>query len=63
LVSTNEQGYNVLNYSKLALLTIQAVKQLKSQNDTLKQQVEEQKKQAALQEAQLNKVKKALSLI
>jgi len=36
---------------------------LKSQNDTLKQQVEEQKKQAALQEAQLNKVKKALSLI
>jgi hypothetical protein len=67
LVSTDEQGYKVVNYSKLPLLTIQAVKELKSENDSLKQQVEEQKKQALIQQqnlqAQIDELKKTLSLI
>jgi len=36
LVTTDEQGYKAVNYSKLPLLTIQAVKELKAENDDLK---------------------------
>ena len=39
LVATDTDGYKVVDYSKLPLLTIQAVKDLKSENDTLKQRV------------------------
>jgi hypothetical protein len=56
LVSTDEQGYKVVNYSKLPLLTIQAVKELKSENDTLKQQLQQQ-------QSQIDELKKALSSI
>ena len=38
LVSKDEQGFKTVNYSKLPLLTIQAVKELKVENDALKQQ-------------------------
>lgn len=51
LVSTDEQGYKVVNYSKLPLLTIQAVKELKTENDTLKQQLFQQ-------QAQIDELKK-----
>ena len=40
LVSTDGDGYKAVDYSKLPLLTIQAVKELKAENDTLKQRVE-----------------------
>jgi hypothetical protein len=36
LVSEDKQGYKVVNYSKLPLLTLQAVKDLKEENDALK---------------------------
>jgi hypothetical protein len=36
LVTTDEQGFKAVNYSKLPLLTIQAVKELKAENDDLK---------------------------
>lgn len=36
LVTTDEQGYKAVNYSKLPLLTVQAVKELKAENDDLK---------------------------
>jgi len=36
LVVTHEDGYKAVDYSKLPLLTIQAVKELKAQNDALK---------------------------
>jgi hypothetical protein len=36
LVQVDAQGYLAVNYSKLPLLTIQAVKELKAENDTLK---------------------------
>ena len=41
LVVTNDDGYKAVDYSKLPLLTIQAVKELKSENDTLKDRVAE----------------------
>ena len=39
LVVTNEDGYKAVDYSKLPLLTIQAVKDLKAENDALKERV------------------------
>jgi hypothetical protein len=38
LVTTDDKGYLAVNYSKLPLLTIQAVKELKAENDALKVQ-------------------------
>lgn len=38
LVTKDEQGFRAVNYSKLPLLTLQAVKELKAENETLKQQ-------------------------
>ena len=39
LVVTNDDGFKAVDYSALPLLTIQAVKDLKSENDALKQRV------------------------
>ena len=39
LVATDSDGYKAVDYSKLPLLTIQAVKELKAENDGLKQRV------------------------
>ena len=36
LVTTGSDGYRAVNYSKLPLLTIQAVKELKAENDALR---------------------------
>jgi len=41
LVETDSDGYKAVNYSQLPLLTIQAVKELKAENDALKQRVAE----------------------
>jgi hypothetical protein len=41
LVVTHEDGYKAVDYSKLPLLTIQAVKELKAENDDLKKKVDE----------------------
>ena len=41
LVATDSDGYKAVDYSTLPLLTIQAVKDLKSENDALKQRVSE----------------------
>lgn len=38
LVSIDADGYKAVNYSRLPLLTIQAVKELKAENDRLKEQ-------------------------
>ena len=47
LVVTNEDGYKAVDYSKLPLLTIQAVKDLKAENDTLKLRMSEMDRQLA----------------
>jgi endosialidase-like protein len=39
LVVTNKDGYKAIDYSKLPLLTIQAVKELKAENDELKRRL------------------------
>jgi hypothetical protein len=41
LVVTNADGYKAVDYTKLPLLTIQAVKELKTENDALKERVTE----------------------
>ena len=41
LVVTNDDGYKAVDYSKLPLLTIQAIKELKAENDALKLRVTE----------------------
>jgi len=41
LVVTDEDGYKAVNYSKLPLLTIQAVKELKAEDDAVRSRVEE----------------------
>jgi hypothetical protein len=47
LVVTNEDGYKAVDYSKLPLLTIQAVKDLKAENDTLKLRMSKMNRQLA----------------
>jgi probable HAF family extracellular repeat protein len=41
LVVTGDDGFKAVDYSKLPLLTVQAVRELKSENDALKQRVAE----------------------
>ncbi len=43
LVSTDQDGYQAIDYAKLPLLAIQAIKELKAENDSLKQQLEAQR--------------------
>ena len=56
MVTTDEQGYKVVNYSKLPLYTIQAVNELKVENDTLKQQLQKQ-------QVQIDELKKIVGVI
>ena len=41
LVVTNDDGYKAIDYSKLPMLTIEAVKELKTENDDLKRRLTE----------------------
>ena len=45
LVATDGDGYKAVDYSRLPLLTIQAMKELKAENDALKRQVVQLKEQ------------------
>ncbi len=57
LVTEDEQGYKAVNYSKLPLLTLQAIKELKAENDALRKEnaaiQQQQQKQFAAQQSQL----------
>jgi len=55
LVETDKDGFKAVNYSKLPLFTIQAMKELKSENDVLKQRVDqlEQREQHLVELEQL----------
>ena len=53
LVATDEQGYLAVNYSKIPLLTVQAVKELKAENDALKAQNDALESRLAAVEAAL----------
>lgn len=56
LVSTDEQGFKAINYSKLPLYTIQAVNELKAENDWLKQNLQRQ-------QTEIDELKKAFGAI
>jgi hypothetical protein len=60
LVVEDEQGYKAVNYSKLPLLTLQAVKELKAENDNLKQQINEQQQELTEQQQQMAAIKELL---
>jgi hypothetical protein len=47
LVTEDGQGFKAVNYSKLPLLSLQAIKELKAENDQLKQQLSEQQQEMA----------------
>ncbi len=53
MVTTDAQGYKAVNYSKLPLLTLQAVKELVAENDTLKGQLRDQHGDVAALRAEL----------
>ena len=38
MVGEDEQGYKTVDYSKLPLMMLQAIKELKAENDSLRQQ-------------------------
>ncbi|HET9531928.1 MAG TPA: DNRLRE domain-containing protein [Blastocatellia bacterium] len=65
LVAEDEQGYKSVNYSKLPLMLLQAVKELKAENDLLKQRLDEmsrQKEELKQQQAQIDRLKKIVCL-
>ncbi len=62
LVTEDEQGYKVVRYNKLPLLLLEAIKELKEENDSFRQQIEQQQqqlearaRQAALPQDELRK--------
>jgi hypothetical protein len=63
MVATDERGYKMVNYSELPYLTLQAVKELKAENDTLRARIDtkdEQLRQLAEQVAALTRAVAAL---
>ncbi|MGH9948331.1 MAG: tail fiber domain-containing protein [Pyrinomonadaceae bacterium] len=56
LVATDEQGFKLVNYSKLPLYTIQAVNQLKAENDTLMRRSLGQAELLILQQKQIEEL-------
>jgi hypothetical protein len=60
LVKEDEQGYKAVNYSKLPLLTLQAVKELKAENDAMKQQNQSLQQRNAALDVRLAAVEQAL---
>ncbi|WP_310391211.1 tail fiber domain-containing protein [Hymenobacter sp.] len=51
LVSTDEQGYKAVNYAQLAPVLIEAIKELKAENDALRQQRRQDRAAAEAQAA------------
>ena len=43
VVSTNSEGYKSVDYGKITALLIEAVKELKQQNDTLREENQQMK--------------------
>jgi len=61
LVTTDNEGYKAVNYSELPLLTIQAMKELKSENDALKQQVAQDASDIASLKQRMTELERLLS--
>jgi hypothetical protein len=66
LVATDGDGYKAVDYSELPLLTIQAVKELKAENDALKTRVadlEELKTENVALKQRLTEIEKLLTQV
>jgi hypothetical protein len=57
IVVTGDDGFKAIDYSKLPLLTIQAVKELKAQNDELKTENDSLKERVAALERLMNELR------
>ena len=55
LVSEDEQGYKVVHYQKLPLLMLQAMKELKEENDSFRHQIKERERQASVHQDEINR--------
>ncbi len=62
LVTEDEQGFKAVNYSKLPLLNLQAVKELQQANESLKQRLEQQNFQLERQQKQMEALKQVVCL-
>ncbi len=60
LVTTDEEGFKQVNYSKLLLLLLQSVRELKQENDLLKQDAAAAKQQNADLQQRLAAIEKTL---
>ena len=56
LVAEDEKGFKAVNYSKLPVLTLQAIKELKAENDALKKEINQMRQQ----QSQVEMLKKAV---
>ncbi|MBI1762221.1 MAG: tail fiber domain-containing protein [Acidobacteria bacterium] len=61
LVETRADGYKAVNYSKLPLLMLQAVKELKAENDALKQRNAQQQQLLNAMQERLQAIERALA--
>jgi FtsZ-binding cell division protein ZapB len=61
LVVTNEDGFKAVDYSKLPLLTIQAIKELKTENDFLKARNSDLQSEASELKAETNDLKQRVA--
>jgi hypothetical protein len=58
LVTTDDQGFGAVRYGKLPLLLLQGIKELKSENDGLKQRLREETDTNKQQQGQIDALKK-----
>jgi hypothetical protein len=60
LVTTDKDGYQMVDYSKLPLITLQALKELKAQNDSLQQQNAATQKENSALKARLDRLERSI---
>jgi hypothetical protein len=62
LVSEDEKGFKAVNYSKLPLLTLQAIKDLKTENDALKEELRQKSRKDEARQRQIDEQKETIRL-
>ncbi|MDQ4121794.1 MAG: tail fiber domain-containing protein [Acidobacteriota bacterium] len=62
LVTEDEEGLKAVDYAKIPLLTLQALKELKEQNDSLKEELEQRQERDKQQQEQIDALKKLVCL-
>lgn len=63
MVSREEHGYKTVDYARLPLLLLEAVRELKAENDRLKEQMKSQQAQILALAAELAEAKQILRLV